>query len=97
MRVHTNGHRRTVTQRVAGVDPVRGHDQVGRRVEIGRRIPERAAALISEDDEALDLRRPTEKLCSVPDATFAQQLADSRRRDVADERNGTDIEPELAE
>ena len=77
------------------VDPVCGHEQIRRDVEVRGRIAERPAALVAQDDEAFDLRGPAEQPCRRSGLAGAEALPDARRGDALDDRDDPDVEPEL--
>ena len=81
----------------AGIDPVRGHEQVRIHAQVGGRITERSPAGVAGDDGAVDLGRAAEQPRRALEVAFRQQRADRRRRDAREEVDAPDREAELLE
>ncbi len=83
-----------MTERLACVDAVRRHEQVGRHGEVGGREAERHAAPVAGDDRSLHLRRPPEEPRRGRDVAGLEQAPHVARGDVLHERDAPDVEAE---
>src|SRR5579884_4205063 len=79
------------------VDAVRRHCELRPHVEVGGREAEPRAAVISADDDALDLEGPPEQARRLGHLARLREGADSRGRDSLDERHRAHVEPERRE
>src|SRR5207253_9976722 len=97
VRVDPDRDRRPVTARRARVDPVRGHQQLRLQRQVRGREPKRPAALVPENDCAVELSRPAEEPRGRGHLALSQQRADPGGRDAVEQPDRTDLEPELLE
>ena len=95
LRVRPDRDRRARAGRGARVDPVRGHQQARRRLDVRGREAEARAARVARHDHALHLRRAPEQARGGRDLPRVQQLPDVRRGDALHERHRPHVEAEL--
>ena len=82
VRVRADRDRGPVVERGAGVDPVRGHEQLRLDREVRRRVSERAAALVAADDDPVQLRQAARAGAPPPHLARVQVPPDLGRRDA---------------
>src|SRR5215207_4465820 len=97
LRIDTDRDRGAVPLRLAGVNPVGGHEQLTRHGKICGRKSECSAPRVAGDDRPLHLWRPSEQLGGCLDLARPQQLPDRARGDAFEERDGQHVEAEFCE
>jgi hypothetical protein len=97
MRVDADRDRRPPAQRGPRVDPERRDEEVRLDGEVRRRKAERSAALVAGDDNPFELVRAAEQGGGLLDLALREQLADTTRRDAADERHVDDVDAQRSQ
>src|SRR6476659_7204863 len=95
VRVDADRDRGAVAKCRPRIDAVGRDEDLWSDGEVGRRIPERSAALVSEHDDALDLGRATEEPCGPNDLALPQQAPDRSRGDPGYHGHRAHVEAEL--